>query len=1106
MRLSRLLRSFVASTPNSNRRRKALARVTNSESLERRALLTGNVLVELTGPDALLTGDLDNNSVEIASVGTTVVVRGLNGTTINGGTTAFTLSAASTTFAGALSASLGEGNDMLSIGAGLTISGNVTLHGSAGNDFLGVAGTTLGSDLNIVAGTGTNILNLQNASVANDVFLSSLGTATVNVSNSTVGGRLSIRTARGADTIVVSSATVTGNTEIHSGGGNDDLVIRNSTLHGRLDVNAGAGNDILFVDATTVDRVARIEMHRGADSVQIQGASNFLRRTIILSGRGRDAVEVIPPAAVRRLRTFSTRSRQVSDTLIADRINNATTGAVAKAAAAAALFNPTLTMVVAADSVAENAGATATTMTVTRSGSAAVALQVNLTSSNLSKATVPTTVTIPIGSASVTVNIAAIDNTTVDADATVTFTAAATGLTSGTDTLSVTNNDAAALTITPVPTSVAETAGASAVTFTVSRNTADISQALTVNLTSGTPSRLTTGNTVTIPANAASVTFVGAAVNNTVADGSAVVTVTASATGLANGTVTVTVTDDESAAITASVNPASVSEAAGTNASVLTVARNSADTSAALVVTIGRSNTTRLSAPATITIPAGQASATANLSTINNATVDGNLQVTINATATGFTAGSATLTINEDDSPALTIAFPSSTVSESVGTVAATVSVNQVSSTNRTVNLTYSDTETLTGPATVVIPSGQLSASLPLNVIDGSVFDGNSVVAVQAASTGILSATANLTVTDNDTLSLTTDISTNTTVQSNGTVITRNAAFHITGVTSAGAAVTVDSDGDGQYDDASTTAAGDGSYAVDVTLTNTVTNRGANPIVVKSVLAANSADKSVAAHLAVGTVYHFTTNVGAYDVELLDTAAPITVANFQTYADSAAYDNLIVHRSDDDFVIQGGGFTVSGGDVKSVITNAAIQNEFNAANSNVRGTLSMAQLGGQPNSGTSQWFVSTGNNSNLDAAQHTVFGRVIGTGMTVVDSINNLTSRNLNSIYGTSALNEVPLLNFNPANTALTGTVATTSGSAVVTGTGTLFTTQLQVGDSLRIGSTLFFVQSIQSNTSLTLKTNAASTASGLTAVFDVVPNDADFVIFSNISEILTLI
>lgn len=166
----------------------------------------------------------------------------------------------------------------------------------------------------------------------------------------------------------------------------------------------------------------------------------------------------------------------------------------------------------------------------------------------------------------------------------------------------------------------------------------------------------------------------------------------------------------------------------------------------------------------------------------------------------------------------------------------------------------------------------------------------------------------------------------------------------------------------------------------------------------------------------------------------------------------------------------------------------------------------MAQLGGQPNSGTSQWFVSTGNNSNLDAAQHTVFGRVIGTGMTVVDSINNLTSRNLNSIYGTSALNEVPLLNFNPANTALTGTVATTSGSAVVTGTGTLFTTQLQVGDSLRIGSTLFFVQSIQSNTSLTLKTNAASTASGLTAVFDVVPNDADFVIFSNISEILTLI
>lgn len=1103
MRLSRLLRSFVPSTPNSNRRRKALARVTGFESLERRALLTGNVLVELTGPDAFLTGDTDNNSVEIVAVGTTVVVRGLNGTTINGGTTAFTLSAASTTFAGALSASLGDGNDVVSIGAGLTISGDVTLRGSAGNDSLGVAGTTLGSDLRIVAGTGTNILSLQNATVAGDVFLSSLGTATVNVSSSTIGGRLQIYTSQGADTIVVSSTTVNGRTNIHAGRGNDDIVIRNSTLHGRLHVNAGAGNDILFVDATTVDRVARIEMHRGADSVQIQGASNFLRRTVIFSGAGRDAVEVITPAAVRRLRTFSTRSGQVSDTLIADRINNATTGAIAKAAAAAALFNPTLTIVVAAATVAENAGATATTMTVTRSGSTTTALEVTLTSSNTLKATVPATVTIPIGQASVTVNIAAIDNTTFEADATVTITAAATGLTSGTDTLGVTNNDVAALTVTPVPTTVAETAGANAVTFTVSRNTADISQALTVNLVSGTPGRLTTVSTVTIPATAPSVTFVGAAVNTVFADGSAVVTVTASATGLANGTATVTVTDDESPTITASVNQTSVSEAAGTNASVLTVSRNSADISAALIVTIGLSNSTRLSAPATVTIPIGQASATANLSTIDNPTVDGNLLVTINATATGFVAGSTILTITEDDSPALAVAFPSSTVSESVGAVAATVSINQISATDRTVNVNYSDSLTLAGPATVVIPAGQLTASLPLNVVDGSVFDGSNIVAVQAASTGILSATSNLTVTDNDTLSLTTNISTNTFVQSNGTVITDDAAFRITGLTAAGAAVTVDSDGDGQYDDAATTAAGDGSYTVDVTLTNNATNRGANSIVVKAVLAANSADKTVDAHLAVGTVYHFTTNVGAWDVELLDTAAPITVANFQTYADSAAYDNLIVHRSDDDFVIQGGGFTVSGGDVKSVITNAAIQNEFNAANSNLRGTLSMAQLGGQPNSGTSQWFVSTGNNANLDAAQHTVFGRVIGTGMDVVDQINGLTSRNLNTIYGTTALNEVPLLNFAPANTSLTGTVATTAGSAVITGTATLFTTQLQVGDSIRFAGTLFFVQSIQSNTSLTLKTNAASTASGLTATFDVVPNDADFVVFSNISEIL---
>ncbi len=154
---------------------------------------------------------------------------------------------------------------------------------------------------------------------------------------------------------------------------------------------------------------------------------------------------------------------------------------------------------------------------------------------------------------------------------------------------------------------------------------------------------------------------------------------------------------------------------------------------------------------------------------------------------------------------------------------------------------------------------------------------------------------------------------------------------------------------------------------------------------------------SLFALLAMQTVPAFATTVrmqtpmGAVDIELYDTAAPKTVANFLNYVNSGAYANSFIHRLEPNFVIQGGGFrwnTVSN-QAEAIPVNAAVVNEFGAARSNVRGTIAMARVGGLPDSATSQWFINLANNQFLDSVDggFTVFGKVTDASMAVVDAI-----------------------------------------------------------------------------------------------------------------------
>ena len=166
-----------------------------------------------------------------------------------------------------------------------------------------------------------------------------------------------------------------------------------------------------------------------------------------------------------------------------------------------------------------------------------------------------------------------------------------------------------------------------------------------------------------------------------------------------------------------------------------------------------------------------------------------------------------------------------------------------------------------------------------------------------------------------------------------------------------------------------------------------------------------------------GPIVQFNTILGSYNAELYTSAAPINAANFLSYVNAGSYTNSFIDRSVPGFVVQGGSYDIVSGSIAAIPTSAPVVLEYNLPNA--LGTLAAARTS-VLNSATSAWYINTVDNStNLgptNAGGYTVFGRILGTGMTVVNAIASLPVYNVNS----GQFPNLPVYNYNSTSGSLT--------------------------------------------------------------------------------------
>ena len=151
----------------------------------------------------------------------------------------------------------------------------------------------------------------------------------------------------------------------------------------------------------------------------------------------------------------------------------------------------------------------------------------------------------------------------------------------------------------------------------------------------------------------------------------------------------------------------------------------------------------------------------------------------------------------------------------------------------------------------------------------------------------------------------------------------------------------------------------------------------------------NNIEENETATLDTSLVYYADIEIqdyGTITVQLDQTSAPITAANFVSLAESGFYDGLTFHRIIEGFVMQGGDPNGDGtGGSDETIVGEFADNGYDNDLSHTRGAISMARSSDYDSASSQFFIVHEDSSASLDG-QYAVFGYVVE-GMDVVDAV-----------------------------------------------------------------------------------------------------------------------